>query len=112
MRNWVEIAVGVYLLGMVLYGHYRGFIRQAVSMFALVATFAIVNLGMPKACTLIKDNTPVVSMIEEGVKNTHCQYNFKCGGLCHDADCGIFADQGIGKLVRHCNQTSHSFWHE
>ena len=70
MRNWVEIAVGVYLLGMVLYGHYRGFIRQAVSMFALVATFAIVNLGMPKACTLIKDNTPVVSMIEEGVKNT------------------------------------------
>ena len=58
MRNWVEIAVGVYLLGMVLYGHYRGFIRQAVSMFALVA------------CTLIKDNTPVVSMIEEGVKNT------------------------------------------
>ena len=70
MRNWVEIAVGVYLLGMVLYGHYRGFIRQAVSMFALVATFAIVNLGMPKACTLIKDNTPIVSMIEEGIKNT------------------------------------------
>ena len=70
MRNWVEIAVGVYLLGMVLYGHYRGFIRQAVSMFALAATFAIVNLGMPKACTLIKDNTPIVSMIEEGVKNT------------------------------------------
>ena len=65
MRNWVEIAVGVYLLGMVLYGHYRGFIRQAVSMFALVATFAIVNLGMPKACTFIKDNTPVVSIIEE-----------------------------------------------
>ncbi len=60
----------MYLLGMVLYGHYRGFIRQAVSMFALVATFAIVNLGMPKACTLIKDNTPVVSMIEEGVKIT------------------------------------------
>lgn len=70
MRNWVEIAVGVYLLAMVLYGHYRGFVRQAVSMFALVATFVIVNLGMPKACTFIKDNTSIVSMIEEGVKNT------------------------------------------
>lgn len=70
MRNWVEIVVGVYLLGMVLYGHYRGFVRQAVSMFALVATFVIVNLGMPKACAFIKDNTPIVSMIEEGVKNT------------------------------------------
>ena len=58
MRNWVEIAVGVYSLGMVLYGHYRGFIRQAVSMFALVATFAIVNLGMPKACTFINTLIP------------------------------------------------------
>lgn len=62
--------VGVYLLAMVLYGHYRGFVRQAVSMFALVATFAIVNLGMPKACTFLKDNTPIVSMIEDGVKTT------------------------------------------
>ena len=54
MRNWVEIAVGVYLLGMVLYGHYRGFIRQAVSMFALAATFAIVNLGMSKGSSPVQ----------------------------------------------------------
>ena len=47
MKNWLEIVVGVYLLGMILYGHYRGFIRMAVSMVALIATFAIVRIAMP-----------------------------------------------------------------
>ena len=30
--HWLETAVAVYLIGMVLYGHYRGFIRLAVSL--------------------------------------------------------------------------------
>ena len=48
MENWLSIAAGVYLLSMVLYGHYRGFIRLAVSMVALVAALAIVHVSMPK----------------------------------------------------------------
>ena len=32
--NWLEIAAAVYLLGMVLYGHHKGFIRLAVSAAA------------------------------------------------------------------------------
>ena len=40
MENWLEIAAGVYLLAMVLYGHYRGFIRLAVSLAAARAMAA------------------------------------------------------------------------
>ena len=39
MKNWLEISVAAYLLIMVLYGHYRGAIRMAVSVTALAATF-------------------------------------------------------------------------
>ena len=38
--RWLEVAVAVYLIGMVLYGHHKGFIRLVVSALAIV----IVNL--------------------------------------------------------------------
>ena len=40
--HWLETAVAVYLIGMVLYGHYRGFIRLAVSLVSLVAALLVV----------------------------------------------------------------------
>lgn len=68
MKNWLEIAVGVYLLSMVLYGHYKGFIRQAVSMVALVATLIIVDTAMPQVTTWLRDNTQVHTWIAESVE--------------------------------------------
>lgn len=59
MRNWLEITVGIYLLCMILYGHYRGFIRQAVSMVALVATLIMVDTAMPQVTAWLKDNTQI-----------------------------------------------------
>ncbi len=70
MDNWVEIVVAVYLLGMILYGHYKGFIRLAVSMAALIVTLVIVYAAMPKAAAFIKENTPVYSWIVEHTKDT------------------------------------------
>lgn len=69
MNNWLEIAVAVFLIGMVLNGHYKGFIRLAVSMVAFVATLAIVNMAMPKVSVMLKDNTPIVAWIQRGVEN-------------------------------------------
>ena len=34
-ENWLFVAVAVYLVSMVLYGHYRGFVRLAVSAVSL-----------------------------------------------------------------------------
>ena len=35
-ENWLFVVVAVYLVSMVLYGHYRGFVRLAVSAVSLV----------------------------------------------------------------------------
>ena len=51
MENWLEIAAGVYLLAMVLYGHYRGFIRLAVSLAALAAALLLVYGGASEVYT-------------------------------------------------------------
>ncbi len=65
MNNWLEIVVGVYLICMVLYGHYRGFIRLAVSTAALIATLVIVHLAMPAVSMYVKEHTPVYDRIVE-----------------------------------------------
>ena len=68
MENWLSIAAGVYLLSMVLYGHYRGFIRLAVSMVALVAALAIVHVSMPKVTEYLKENTSIQQTLSDSMK--------------------------------------------
>lgn len=68
MENWLSIAAGVYLLAMVLYGHYRGFIRLAVSMVALVAALAIVHVSMPKVTEYLKENTSIQQTLSDSMK--------------------------------------------
>ncbi len=67
MDNWLQITVGAYLLGMVLYGHYRGLIRLAVSMAALAVTLVAVHFAMPYVGTFIRDKTPVYGWIMDSV---------------------------------------------
>lgn len=69
-ENWLQTAVGIYLLGMVLYGHHRGFVRLAVSMTALVVTLAAVHFAMPYVGTFIRDNTPVCDWITNSLSDT------------------------------------------
>lgn len=69
MKNWLEIAVGIFLIGMVLYGHYKGFIRLAVSTVALIATLVIVNMAMPEVSAFIKEHTPVYHWTEKQIAN-------------------------------------------
>lgn len=69
MKNWLEIVVGLYLLGMVLYGHYRGAIRMAVSMVALIATFLLVHIAMPTVAVFIKNQTPIYGWIQESLES-------------------------------------------
>ena len=68
MDNWLEIAIGVFLLGMVLYGHWRGLIRLAVSMLALLITFVVVRLAMPYAADYVRQNTSVYEWLAKRVE--------------------------------------------
>lgn len=69
MENWLSIAAGVYLLVMILHGHYRGFIRLAVSMVALVLSLGLVHAAMPTVTQYLKNNTTINQVLAENMKN-------------------------------------------
>lgn len=69
MDNWLEIVIGVFLLGMVLYGHWRGLIRLAISMLALVITLVVVKFAMPYASGFIRQNTSVYEWLADRVES-------------------------------------------
>lgn len=63
--HWMEVITAVYLIGMVLYGHYKGFIRLAVSATALLITLVTVNYTMPYVTDWLKNDTPVYETMKE-----------------------------------------------
>ena len=50
-ENWLFVVVAVYLVSMVLYGHYRGFVRLAVSAVSLV-----LSLGGSFWCAVCRES--------------------------------------------------------
>lgn len=67
MENWLSVVAGVYLLGMVLYGHHRGFIRLIVSMLAVVLSLTIVRVALPSVTGYLKENTGLQQTISESM---------------------------------------------
>ena len=70
MEHWLSFAVGIYLLAMVLHGHYRGFFRMAVTFGALVLSIAIVPMVMPLVTSFLKEHTGIHSMVRQSVLET------------------------------------------
>lgn len=68
--HWLEILAAVYLVGMVLYGHYRGFIRLCVSALALVISLVTVRVALPYVTEWLKNDTPVYESIRQGMADT------------------------------------------
>lgn len=68
MQHWFSIGAGIFLLSMILYGHYRGVIRLAVSLVALVVTLLAVRAATPYVTQYLKDNTPFYTMVQSGVQ--------------------------------------------
>lgn len=66
-EHWLAVGVGVFLLSMVLYGHYRGFLRLAVTMTALILSLTIVRGAMPHVTGLLKENTGIHRAIGQGL---------------------------------------------
>ena len=91
-ENWLPVLVALYLAGMVLYGHYRGFIRLAVSLTALIITLVIVRLALPYVTDYIQENTTISESVKESV--------IEAIGLDEElcADGTMAEDQIIGEL--------------
>ena len=67
MEHWLSIAAGVFLLSMVLYGHYRGFLRLAVTFSALILSLLVVHVAMPKVTGYLQENTEIHKTIGRGL---------------------------------------------
>ena len=65
MEHWLPIAAAVFLIGMVLYGHHRGFLRQGVSVGALVLTICLVKIVTPSVTEFIESNPQIHSRAAE-----------------------------------------------
>ena len=63
--RWLEVAVAVYLIGMMLYGHYRGFIKIAVSAMSLFITLFAARVAIPQAAAWLEHNTAVYETMKE-----------------------------------------------
>lgn len=59
IEHWLSVGAGVFLVGMVLYGHYRGFLKQCVSLGALILTIIIVKIATPYMTGFMKDNPSI-----------------------------------------------------
>ena len=70
IKNWLSIAAGVFLVGMMLYGHYRGFLRQCVSIAALVITLAAVRFATPYITDVIRENPEINQAISDSVSRS------------------------------------------
>ncbi|GLC80871.1 CvpA family protein [Lacrimispora brassicae] len=70
MENWLSVVAGIYLLGMVLYGHYRGFIRLVVSMLAVVLSLTVVRVSLPTVTGFLKENTGLQQTISDNMKKS------------------------------------------
>ena len=63
--RWLEVAVAVYLIGMMLYGHYRGFIKIAVSAMSLFITLFAARVAIPQAAAWLEHNTALYETMKE-----------------------------------------------
>ncbi len=69
--NWFSLLVGVFLVGMMLYGHGVGFIHLAVSLSAVVITLFLARAALPYVTDYVSKNT----QIETSVQNYILQRN-------------------------------------
>lgn len=67
--RWLEVAAAVYLIGMILYGHHRGFLKLAVSAAALFLSLFAVRFAQPYVTDWLKTSTPVYEAVVSGIES-------------------------------------------
>ncbi len=66
-EHWLSVGVGVFWLSMVLYGHYRGLVRIAVTMSALILSLIVTRVAIPCVTAALNDNTAIHQTIGQGL---------------------------------------------
>lgn len=63
--NWFALLIGLFIVGMMLYGHSRGFVRLAVSLTAIVITLIATRAVLPKTVDFLKEHTGIEAATRE-----------------------------------------------
>ena len=66
-EHWLSIGAGAFLLSMVLYGHYRGFLKMATGVLTLVLSLTVVRTAVPYMTGLLAANTGLRRAIGQGL---------------------------------------------
>ena len=66
-EHWLSVGVGVFWLSMVLYGHYRGLVRIAVTRSALILSLIVTRVAMPGVTAALNNNTAIHQTIGQGL---------------------------------------------
>ena len=66
-EHWLSVGVGVFWLSMVLYGHYRGLVRIAVTLLALILSLVVTRVAMPCVTAALNHNTAIHQMAGESL---------------------------------------------
>lgn len=63
-RNWFTLLIALFLLGMTLDGHRRGFLRLTVSALALILTTLFARVALPSTANFLAKNTGMQAAAE------------------------------------------------
>lgn len=70
MEYWLAASIGIFLLFMVLYGHYKGFLRLALTFSALIVSLFTVRLAVPEITAYLQENTEISKAIGNTLRKT------------------------------------------
>lgn len=65
--HWLEVVTAIYIIGMMLYGHHRGFIRLAVSTAAMLIVLIAVKAAIPYVTDWVKYDTPIYELMKKNM---------------------------------------------
>ncbi|MDO5418389.1 MAG: CvpA family protein [Lachnospiraceae bacterium] len=80
-EHWLSVLMVSYFVGMMLYGHYRGFLRLSVSMAAIVISLVVVRTAMPQVTTFVKENAGIHQWMQEMMTNASGLEQMPEGGM-------------------------------
>lgn len=70
LAHWLSISAAIFILCMVLYGHYRGFVHIAVAVSALVVSILAARIFTPYVTSFLKENTQIQRILQETFANS------------------------------------------
>ena len=66
-QHWLSVLAAVLLVGMMLNGHRRGFLRLSVTLLSVVITLILVRLTLPHVTGFLLEHTGITKAVEQQI---------------------------------------------